>query len=256
MKTRFLFVSDASLSYTKSTKDNWDGGSKLPRLLGEGALPFSESGTDLPTYAYLHGFASSPLSHKGIELEKRFNRIGLEFLRPDLNVPSFSELTYTAALQAIDSFFEDQPRPLRFVGSSMGGYLAARWAELNPDDVDKLVLLCPGFALTERWPDIVGIDAFDRWREFGSLEMEDARGEAVPVHWGFIEDAMDHPAVPQPQCPITIVHGIDDVVVPIESSRKFARRESVKLVEVDDDHGLANSIDIIFEACRERFQLT
>lgn len=209
----------------------------------------------MPTYSYLHGFASSSLSHKAVELEKRFAEFGLEFHRPDLNAPSFGTLTYSAALAAIDDYFEGMPRPLRFVGSSMGGFLAARWAQLHPSEVDSLVLLCPGFALTERWPDIVGIDEFDRWREFGSLEMEDARGNLVPVHWGFIEDARAHPAVPEPECPITIIHGTKDVVVPIESSRKFSQRDGVVLIEVDDDHSLADSIDLIFEACIDRFGL-
>ncbi len=207
----------------------------------------------MTTYAYLHGFASSSQSYKGIELEKRFQQQGLEFLRPDLNAPSFARLTYTDALSAIDEFFDGRERPLRFVGSSMGGYLAARWAELHPEDVDALVLLCPGFSLTERWPDIVGIDAFDRWRETGSIEMEDAKGTVVPLHWEFVEDALRHPAVPEPQCPITIVHGVRDEVVPIESSRKYAAREHVTLIETEDDHGLADSVDTIFEACIERF---
>jgi pimeloyl-ACP methyl ester carboxylesterase len=30
------------------------------------------------------------------------------------------------------------------IGSSMGGYIAARYAELHPEQVAKLVLLCPG----------------------------------------------------------------------------------------------------------------
>ena len=42
-------------------------------------------------------------------------------------------------------------------------------------------------------------------------------------------------------CPTTIVHGISDEVIPVEVSRRFAKRTGAKLVEVDDDHRLDKS---------------
>ena len=38
---------------------------------------------------------------------------------------------------------------------------------------------------------------------------------------------------------------LSEAVVPIEGSRKFAENPGVHLIEVDDDHSLANSLDII-----------
>jgi len=48
--------------------------------------------------------------------------------------------------------------------------------------------------------------------------------------------------------PTAIVHGVRDDVVPIEVSRAFARDDDaglVRLIEVDDDHRLSNSLDLL-----------
>ena len=198
-------------------------------------------------YAYLHGFASSAGSRKGTALAARFADRGLEFLTPDLNSPSFARLTYTGALAAFDTFdARTGARPWQLVGSSMGGYLAARWAELHPSRVDRLVLLCPGFDLGRRWPAVVGADGMARWRAHGALTLPNPQGEPEAVHWGFIEDALRHPAHPEVPCPTLIIHGRRDEVVPLSSSEAYAAdRRHVTLHVVDDDHGLAASIDEI-----------
>ncbi len=45
--------------------------------------------------------------------------------------------------------------------------------------------------------------------------------------------------------PVAIVHGTRDDVCDIEYSRAFARHDGVRLIEVDDDHRLADSLDVI-----------
>lgn len=45
--------------------------------------------------------------------------------------------------------------------------------------------------------------------------------------------------------PTIIIHGTRDEVIPISVSRTFADGHSVRLVEVDDDHSLAGSLDVI-----------
>ena len=43
-------------------------------------------------YAYLHGFASSPLSTKGVQLNRWFrDELNVSLDLPDLNIPSFSK---------------------------------------------------------------------------------------------------------------------------------------------------------------------
>lgn len=198
-------------------------------------------------HLYLHGFGSDRHSDKGVELRRRLAaaRIDLELL--DLNVPSFETQTYSAILNHLDDVDRSTPSGtrLRLGGSSMGGYLAARFTELHPRRVERLFLLCPGFDLTARWPLLLGHDAFARWEQEGTLPIEGA-GLSRPLHWRFVEDSREHPAYPEVGCPTLIFHGVQDEIVPIECSRRYAAgRDNVRLIELDDDHRLLDSVDRI-----------
>ncbi|MBA2661320.1 MAG: alpha/beta fold hydrolase [Bradymonadaceae bacterium] len=198
-------------------------------------------------YAYLHGFASSPLSIKARRLAEIFAAHGHILHLPDLNQPSFAKLTVSGALEALERLdAQIEGGPWRLVGSSMGGYLAARFAELHPQRVDRLVLLCPGFDLLQRWPTLFGKRRMDQWKADGKLALPDAAGELVELWWEFIEDWGRHPAFPQVAVNTLILHGRNDETVPISGSRAYAaERAHVQLVELDDDHRLLNSLDVI-----------
>jgi pimeloyl-ACP methyl ester carboxylesterase len=209
-------------------------------------------------YAYLHGFASSPRSRKGTLLAVLFGAHGLILERPDLARPSFARLTISAALQAMDELDDrtDRGLPWRLVGSSLGGYLAARWAEEHPQKVDRLVLLCPGFDMATTWPRLVGEEGMRRWREAGALEFPDATGQPTPVHWGLMEDLARHPAWPEVPCPTRILHGTRDVVVPHAYSEQYAAaRPHVTLVSLDDEHPLDASYARLEAEVRSFFEL-
>ena len=197
-------------------------------------------------YAYLHGFASSSQSRKGVALRDAFARIGKQLALPDLNRPSFAALTYSGALAELDAMDAAGTGPWSLVGSSLGGYLAARWAELHPEKVARLVLLAPGFGLLERWPEQLGEEGFALWERKGAFAFPDANGEPTPVHWGLIEDARCHPSWPVTACPTLIVHGNQDEVVPLDFSRRYvAGHTDARLIEVDDGHDLGASVDLI-----------
>ena len=206
-------------------------------------------------YAYLHGFASSPNTKKGVHLADVFAKKGLLLERPELNRPSFEALSPAAMLAAIDALDVSTSASAGasadagkwcFIGSSMGGWLAARWAELHPDRVDRLVLLCPGFDLATRWNSIVGTEGMETWRTDGSLLFPDGAGVLRRVHWGFYEEGSKLPGRPDVPCPTRIYHGIRDATVPVTTSRSYvSTRPHVELIEVDDEHRLTDSIDVI-----------
>ncbi len=210
-------------------------------------------------FAYLHGFASSPSSKKGLALRHRFAQRGVTLELPDLNQPSFEEISHDACLGALDAMdrMQAQDTGARWclIGSSFGGWLAARWAELHPERVERMVLLCPGFDLAQRWPEILGGEQMAKWGTEGHLYMQDATGTYAPVHYGFYVEALRQPGRPRVPCPTLIIHGTRDEVVPITSSRDYAAAHGLPLLEVDDDHGLAASVDRIAAATFDHFGL-
>lgn len=207
-------------------------------------------------YAYFHGFRSSPSARKGLHLRDALGP-RIELVLPDLNQPSFAKLSVGAMLAHLDRLHEEEGRPAwRVVGSSLGGWLAARWAELHPERVDRLVLLCPAFDLARRWPEMMSPGDFERWRREGEMETEDASGAPARLHFAFYEEASAQVQWPRVHCPVTVVHGVRDETVPIASSRRWVPEQpDATLIEVDDTHDLLGSLDVVERAVRDTFGL-
>ncbi len=209
------------------------------------------------TFVALHGFSSSPRSRKNLHFEKYFDRRGLSLLRPDLNRPSFAELSVAAMQEEIERTWNAAGRaPLRMIGSSLGGYMAALFASLHPERVDRLLLLCPAFDLVDLWPQLITAEEMIEWRERRALGFEDATGTVVDVHYRLFEEALTVPRFPRVPCPTVIVHGRDDARVPFAQSERYARETPAvrELVPVDDGHDLLASLDAI-DAILDRFLL-
>lgn len=206
-------------------------------------------------HAYFHGFRSSPSAKKGLHLRDTFAPEGIDFLLPDLNRPSFARLSVGAMLAHLDRLHEEEGRPAwRIVGSSLGGWLAARWAELHPGRVDRLVLLCPAFDIARRWPEMMSAGDFERWRREGAIETEDASGTPARLHFAFYEEASAEVQWPRVRCPVTVVHGTRDETVPITSSHRWVPGQAdARLIEVDDTHDLLASLDVVDRAVRDTF---
>lgn len=195
-------------------------------------------------FLYLHGFASSEASRKGIHLAAAFERAGVHLERLELNVPSFARLSPLRALDVVAEAAGDDPVTL--IGSSLGGWMSAIFAERRPEQVDRVVLLCPGFGLAERWPALIGADGFARWQRRGVFVFEDAIGRPTGVHWGFVEEARTLPPWPRVRCPALVLHGMRDETVPFAFSERWvAAQPDARLVPLDDDHALVASLDRI-----------
>ena len=209
-------------------------------------------------YAYLHGFSSGPMATKGTWLADSFGKRGISLALPDLNAPTFGDMTLTDILTVLDEMDQQAGVQVRwrFIGSSLGGYVAALWSALHPGRCDRLVLLCPGFGLQDRWATLVGQVGLDQWKRQGSLLLADATGVKVPVHYELVNDMARYPKTPSSGCPTLIIHGTKDDIVPIEQSRRYAQEHSyVQLVEVDDDHLLRDSIELIDSEAAKFFDI-
>jgi pimeloyl-ACP methyl ester carboxylesterase len=193
-------------------------------------------------YVWLHGFSSGPGSGKAAFIRERLAGRGVRLDVPDLNQPSFRDLTVTRMLARIDELLGGDDAVL--FGSSLGGYTAAIWSAMRPGRVRSLVLLAPAFDLAARWKRRMDPAELARWRDTGTLEVEHyAWGRKEPLSIGYLDDAERYPAFPLPDAPTLVLQGTRDDVVTPDLAPVFVRllRERgtpVRLVELDDGHEL------------------
>lgn len=192
----------------------------------------------MPNVLYLHGFASSPNSRKAQWFHQCFTRAGIHFVAPDLEDGDFRGLTISRMLERVA--LASQSEPVTLMGSSLGAFVAARYAELWPGRVDKLILMAPAFGFVQRWLDDLGAETVDRWRETGSMRMMHyGKGLEQEIGWGLVEDALRHPAEPQPAHPALVLHGTLDEVVPVEAATSWCLGSPQRrLVLYGDGHEL------------------
>jgi pimeloyl-ACP methyl ester carboxylesterase len=200
---------------------------------------------------YLHGFASGPSSRKAKFFRARLEEAGVEVLVPDLAEGDFENLTISRQLKVIEDLTGREP--VRVMGSSMGGYLAALFAARHIARVEKLILLAPAFGFAARWPALIGSEAMQRWMSTGKLPVFHY-GEQTMRDLGLAmyEDSQQWEPEPDFTQPALIFHGTRDAVVPVEASRKFAEgRSNVRLIELESDHELLDVLPAMWDKCRE-----
>jgi pimeloyl-ACP methyl ester carboxylesterase len=206
--------------------------------------PLPPAPVTAPRFLYLHGFASSASSAKGVAFTEHFGRLGLTIQRLDLRVPSLERLQLSAAIQVTREAIGGEHDRAVLVGSSLGGLTAARVAARDAR-VCALVLLAPAFRLAEGWQARLGEDGLRRWRDRGWLEIDDhSTRQKTRIHAAFLDDvaAVDD-GWPDVRVPTLILHGRLDAVVDVERSRVFAAgKRHVRLVELDDGHELTATL--------------
>lgn len=202
-------------------------------------------------FLYLHGFASSPSSHKAREFRARLGALGVDLLVPALEEGDFRSLTITRMLALVHRTLGARAGPVAIIGSSLGGYLAALTA-VRRADVAALVLMAPAFDFAVRWASRLGKDGVRRWRESGELMvMHHAEGRERALGPAIIDDALHYPAFPAVRVPTLIVHGRRDETVPAAASLEFARhRPNVTVELVDDEHALTERFEEVWAHAR------
>ena len=201
---------------------------------------------------YLHGFASGPSSHKARVLSGRFAAMGVPLEIPDLTPgeDGFERSSPSSMLAIARAALARAAPPHAVIGSSLGGYLAALLAARGLG-IERLFLMAPAFRLFERWEKRLGPGELERWRREGLETMHYASGRNRRIGWQFFEDARTLPAFPEVRVPTLCIAGRRDETVPLADIAEFvARTPSARLVEVDDGHELAGSLDLIFEEAR------
>lgn len=194
---------------------------------------------------YLHGFASGPSSRKARLFIEKLGEFGITVEAPDL-APDFEYLTITGQLEAMENLIQGDSVVL--IGSSMGGYLAALYAQKHPE-VDRLVLMAPAFDFYQLWAAELGPKNLHEWRKNGCMSVfHYGKGRQLPLNYRLMQDAQQYAPFPDFQQPALILHGLNDRVVPFEKSAQFARNHSnVDLIPLTAGHDMLDVLPDIWD---------
>ena len=190
---------------------------------------------------FAHGLEGSPNGSKPTWMKES---LGWEIICPEMSNNGWTIADQTEVIAEAIAEYEDVDI---IMGSSYGGLAIAnasgRFAERNL----RLVLLAPAFGLAENFRSIAGEEGLIEWENTGSRQyFHHGFGHEVEFGWDFITSA-DEMSWPNLHHPTIILHGSQDDIVPIESSRKVLEsNELVEIIEVEDGHRLADSLPVSY----------
>ena len=190
---------------------------------------------------FAHGLWSAPDGSKPAYMKEV---LGWDVVCPDMRRNGWSissqTLTIRQELESHRSFDV-------LIGSSFGALAIANAVEEFEGDF-RLALLAPAFGVYETLASQIGDPSMQTWKEDGVRSfMPPGWVEEVQLPWSFMEDALSC-GWPTLQHRTAILHGRGDDVVPVENSYRASEiSETTDLVEVDDGHRLAESLDMLPE---------
>ena len=127
----------------------------------------------------------------------------------EINSPDFNNMELDERVDILNELVSKEEVVL--AGSSYGGLACALVAQQQPKQIKGMLLLAPALHLPEA-------------------------PNNVPEN-----------LIAPENIPVIIIHSTTDDIVPISASKDYLERskENVKLIEVDDNHVLENSIELI-----------
>ncbi len=198
----------------------------------------------------LHGFASSGQSIKAQYFREKFKalpQVGFHAIDFNPTPKDFEYTTVTGMINRLRQYVLDHRlENLSLIGSSLGGLVGLHYAH-RFGGVEKMLLLAPGL----HWLSGGLSEAeLEQWKKAGVAPVFHYGFEReLPVRYDLHVDGLRYLEPIPPATPITIIHGRNDDVVPIDHSRKYAADfpDKVHLIEVNADHDLNDHLDFIWE---------
>jgi len=211
-----------------------------------------------PVTVFVHGFRSNSAGTKALALAAHAEHQGRAFVRFDMrgcgqSDGEFADFTLSGALADLEAVLAHlSPRPVVLAGSSLGGLLSLQAARTHDTGLRGLMLIAPALHFVERVMDRLSEEDNARWRADGRFTFEDPYGEGpYTLGYSFYTDAQAsrRPPLPELQCPVVILHGERDELLPAADSIELARHLRAREVALEiipgGDHRLTAAIPLM-----------
>ncbi len=205
-----------------------------------------------PVGIYVHGLLSDGEGAKSMHLWEDAIAKGRSWLRFDQRGQGRSEGTFNdfrisrvaEDLRCVLDFVGNRPTVL--VGSSLGGWIAGHAGLTWSHNICGIILIAPAFNFIEDLYRSLTPHQAKRWEKDGRhLFASDYQDGGFSLEFATVQDARGFDVYAAPiryRCPVVVLHGESDDVVPVETSMKFkSAAESQISVEVvaGGDHRLS-----------------
>lgn len=238
----------------------------LTRAPGQALRGYVQLAAPGPVGLFIHGFRSHADGDKARALAAHAQRRGYAWARFDLSGHGesdgdFCDFRISALRDDVLALMNALARPVVLVGSSMGAWLAVLATVLQPQQVRGLVLIAPGFDFLATVYANLSDEEQARWQRHGCHRFGSA-WEPFPYALPFaaLADARALHVLERPlalPCPLHIVHGRDDEVVPVNVSERFLKLTAApaKTLEIIEggDHRLHSGLPAICQAVDRQF---
>lgn len=188
-----------------------------------------------PLVILCHGFTSSKDSDTYSYLRAELSKKGVLSLVIDFSGHGesggkFEDITITKGYKNILSAI-DYVKNMSYItkialfGTSFGG-VCALIAASRVGDIAALGMKSPAADMKENRKQKLGEEGFREWKKKGFAIFTDNAGKKVKLNYSFIEDAKNVDAFAEAKkisCLTLIIHGDNDISVPIQQSRKLAK---------------------------------
>ena len=209
------------------------------------------------TIFFFGGYASSMTGTKATSLHKWSLKKNLNFIRFDYSghgesEGSFKEGTITKwSIEAEEIFNKFKNKKNIIIGSSMGGWISLIVTKKNLNHINGVIGIAsaPDF-IVEQWDKLSKNEQLE-FKKRGSMFFPDPDHGDYEVSYKFVKDGFNNLLLNDEiniKCPIRLLHGKRDKVVPVNTSHRIIEKVLSKdkdLIVIDDgDHSLSRIEDL------------
>ena len=192
-----------------------------------------------------HGFTSSKKSKLYVELQDKLNKANIGTLRFDFyghgklycknsKYKVTKDTTLSKAVESLKAavkFARSQgDYNICLIGSSFGGLISLIVASQD-SNINALALKSPVTEPISFWKRRVEEGGLAKWKKEGILHYNE-HGEEFELDYAFWEDLNEYDTFKMAEnisCPVLLVHGDSDTVVPIAQSKELAKIIGIKI---------------------------